>query len=211
MAFAAMARRLHQISPTLPLLVPPRLVRQAALVQEQRLPDREQETPAERRGDLVGFVTLRYRRLRIQVSLEVAYVLVGQVREGGIGKYRKIGGAVRRLALAQRPDEVLVGPAADAGFPVRRYVGRVECPKRSLERPASRQPLAGLRYGMAAQAIRRVEDIFTTGDRIAASSLNRCALSYRPLGRCLLSHCGHLCRRHSAGHDGQRDAQTRKP
>jgi hypothetical protein len=112
---AAVARRLNQIPTALPQLVPARLVGQATLVQEESLPDRQQKTPAERRRNLVGFVALGYRRLRVEIGFEIAQVLVGQVREGGIGEDREIGGSIRRSAVAERPDEVFIGPAADAG------------------------------------------------------------------------------------------------
>lgn len=97
MTLAAMSRRLHQVAPAMPLLVPPRFFRQAAFVQEERLPDRQKEAPAERRGNLVRLVRLGNRRLRVDIGLEVADVAVGQMGERGIGntgKYAEPSGAL---------------------------------------------------------------------------------------------------------------------
>jgi len=196
-----MSRRLNQVASTLPLLVLSGFVRQAALVQEHGLPGRQQEAPAERRGNLVRLVRLRDRRLRVDIGLEVADVPVGQMGERGIGEHREIRRTVRRLAFPHRLDKVRLAPAADAGVPIGRDIGRIERPERRLERPPAGQTLAGLRHGMTPQAARRIEDVFASGDRIFTSLILTG----------LLGRCGGRCEEHSAGQNGQRDAQARKP
>jgi hypothetical protein len=66
--------------------------------------------------------------------------------------------AIRCDALAERPREIGLGPAADPGGGVRRDIGRVYRAERSLERQTARKGRAA-RPRMAADAIPRRSQI----------------------------------------------------
>src|SRR6266851_5159127 len=105
-------------------------------------------------------VALRDRLLDLQISPEIGDVLVVHPGEGGIGKDGKIMGAVLGNALAQGAVEILEAPGAEPGLLVRRDVGRIERAERRRQGAAAGEALAVvLGIGVAADAIRRVEDI----------------------------------------------------
>src|SRR5260221_6926742 len=160
MALAAMSDEVGEVVAAVPrrILAGDRLQRPRG--EEQRAPAELQEAPRERRRDLMPLVALRDRLLDLEIGPEIGDVLVVHPGEGGIGKDGKIMRAVLGNALAQGAVEIREAPGAEPGLLVRRDVGRIERAERRRQGAAAGEALAiVLGIGVAAEAIRRVEDI----------------------------------------------------
>src|SRR6516162_1018191 len=99
------------------------------------------------------------------IGLYCQHVAVGDPGEARIGKHRKIVRPVGAHALAQCPQELRVGPPANAGFRIGRDVWAVEGPEWSGERSTSGQLLpAG--SGVAREAATRPHQVFAALDGV---------------------------------------------
>ena len=74
-----------------------------------------------------------------QVRLDSQQIAARHARVSGVRKCRKVGVSVRVGAVMKCLHEIVIGPAADPGFPVGRDIGRVKGTERRLERTAARK------------------------------------------------------------------------
>src|SRR6185295_12127401 len=96
-----------------------------------------QAAHVERSTQIVRPVLGAHRLARRDIRVQRVDVFVGQAGVVLVRKRRVQMASVAVYAFAQRADEGLLGPAADAGIGVRRDVGAVERAERRLDRPAA--------------------------------------------------------------------------
>src|SRR5215831_5800537 len=118
-----------------------------------------------RPADIVRLVLLVHWRPREKVRLYCQRIAVADASEARIWEYREIIGPVGPHALAQRPQELCIGPAPNTGLGIRCNIGAVERPERRGERPTAREWLAAGR-GVAGDAAARSHQILAVLDRI---------------------------------------------
>ncbi len=112
------------------------------------------------------FVDLVHGRKRAQVNPERAQIYIGQPGVGGIGKARVIVFAMWALAFTQRPDEVCLAPATDAGFVVRRDVGGIKSTERRVQfAPPGQAGAIVFTVSMAIFTARQLVEIFALRHR----------------------------------------------
>ena len=116
-----------------------------AFAQEQHVPERDQRPEVQRKDQVVGGRRRMYRLTRHQVRIRGSDVVVRHLREMDVRKRRVQRLAVTPDAGAQCTGERVARPAADAGFRIRRDVGRIDRAERRRERQAARERLAVLR------------------------------------------------------------------
>src|SRR6185295_2434962 len=164
-ALAAVAERVHEVAAPVYYGARRRIGRERTRTEEEELPPPDQPAPAEGKPQVVRLARAAARRQAAQVGPKVAQILVVDARERGIRKRREIMSAVRPAAIAQRADEVLLGPAPDSRLGVRCDVGTVEGAEGRLERPASGERLSVIAcLGMAPDATRRLRKILPALD-----------------------------------------------
>jgi len=159
MAFTAVPRPFHQVGAAVPLLGLLRVRLEAFVIEKQQVPQGDAPALVERKADVVLPVRLVHRFQAEQVGLDGEDVLARHQGVGGVRKGRVVVAAIRADALLHGLDELIVGPVADAGFLVRRDVGRVQRAERHLHRQAAGVGLAA--FGdVAGQAVRGAGEVF---------------------------------------------------
>ena len=104
-----------------------------------------------------------HRRQAEQIGLDRQRIGVGDVGVGRVRHRRIKPRAVAPHAAMHRVEKILVAVIADAGFLVRRDVGRIERAEGQLEREAA-GIFRAARGGVADHAIRRPREIFAALD-----------------------------------------------
>src|SRR5438445_13584012 len=161
MALAAMAEGVDQIGAAVGDVRKSGEVRERAGSEEEPLPERDEEAPAERKMHLVLLVGPGAGRERSQVGPQVAQVGIRDFRERGIRKGGEIILAVGPIAFAHRAKEIGLGPASEPRLRVRGDVRAVERPERRLERAAAGEGNGILLlFGVAADAAAGLGEIF---------------------------------------------------
>jgi hypothetical protein len=108
-----------------------------AFCKEQQLPAGLQEPPGKREADIVRTVLSMHRGQREEVGFYRQRIAVSDPGKARIRECREVICPVGPHALAQRPQELRICPAADSGFGVGRNVRAVERPERCRQSPAS--------------------------------------------------------------------------
>src|SRR2546425_2054482 len=130
---------------------------------ERREPGRQEHALEHRHGDLLRLIGPLHRRQGAQKRDERLEILRPHPVEYRVRVHRDQAFAVRPATQTDRGDELLVGPAADAGLAVGRDVGRVHRPERAVVFPPAR--IDGLlRDGVATAAPGRAEDVLAPRD-----------------------------------------------
>src|SRR6185437_1042467 len=141
-AGAAVAEAFHEIGAAIPLRRLPRVRLERARLEEEGVPSGDGFAHRERPRKVRRLRRLLHRRDRIEVRLDREHVVAAELREPRIRERGIEMLAVRADAVVHRLVELLVGPLADAGFLVRRDVGRIDRAERRGDRAAAGEGLA---------------------------------------------------------------------
>ena len=163
MAGAAVTEAFDEILPAIPLGGTKRVGRELAFMEEQKVPACDGSPHAHRPRQIGRAHALAHRRQRIQECLDGEHVVVRQMGEPGIGKRGIQMVAVRPPAFVHRPPEVVVRPPADARFPIRREVRRVDRAEGRWHRSIAGIGPSTLR-GVACRAVARLCEIAAARD-----------------------------------------------
>jgi hypothetical protein len=133
----------------------------------EQQPPRPIGDPRQRDADLGGAILAPHRRQAAQVRDQVDDVAVGHASIQIVGHYRRLDAALAHISIANRGDDLIVAPAADAGVGVGRDVRPVERAERRLDLapPAADRSFIG---GVTAAPTGQREDNLTAA-RIATA------------------------------------------
>ena len=172
MAFAAMRQRFREIGAPVPFRALRGVGRKAAIRIEQDRPEIHRPALVEWKHQRIGGSGRTHRRQTEQIGLDRQRV---RIRHIGVGRkrHRRIKPrAVAAGAAMNRVEKILVAVIADAGFFVRRDVGRVQRAERKLEPETAGIFPAALR-GVADHAIRRPRQIGAAFDKARLGERSR--------------------------------------
>src|SRR6266404_8567597 len=120
--------------------------------EEQEIPGAHDDAVIQRPAQFRRRRTVGNRRQRREIGADRQQIVAGQFREVGIGKSRVIARTVAPHAVTQRAGEFVVAPCTEAGFAIRRQVGRINRPERGIYALAAGERLDGSALWQLAQS-----------------------------------------------------------